>query len=344
MKMGHIDESGIMYVPIEAHSMISNYIISKGDIYISVAGTLGIVGKIPDYLDGANLTENANRVTNIKECNRDYLMYYMMSPIIQNIIENERTVGAQPKLALQRIRHFMIALPSKKEQNAIATALSDIDSLISALSKKIEKKKAIKQGLMQQLLTGKKRLPGFSGEWVEKTIDDTFYCMDNLRVPLNDKQRKKGIYPYCGANGIVDYIDDFCIDDNIILIAEDGGNFADFRTKPIAYKISGKIWVNNHAHILKAKEGWSQDFLFYHLSHKDITDTIVGGTRTKLNKKAMLDILLYIPPTLSEQTAIASILSDCDKDISSLQSKLGKYKELKQGMMQQLLTGNIRLI
>ena len=145
MNMGYLNLSNIMYVPENVQPMISKYIISKNDIYISVAGTLGLVGKIPEELDGANLTENANRITEI-QCNRDYLMYYMMSPLIQNVIEAERTIGAQPKLALQRIRDFYIVLPGdNREQTAIATALSDVDSLISALTKKIEKKKAIKQ-------------------------------------------------------------------------------------------------------------------------------------------------------------------------------------------------------
>lgn len=172
MMVGGIDTSDIKYVPNEAYPPISNYRIFVDDIFISVAGTLGLVGKIPKELDGANLTENANRLTRIN-CNRDYLMYYLLSPLIQNVILSEQTIGAQPKLALNRIRNFQIGLPPTiQEQTAIATALSDTDALIAALDKKIAKKQQIKQGAMQQLLTGKKRLPGFSGEWVEKRVDE----------------------------------------------------------------------------------------------------------------------------------------------------------------------------
>ena len=195
MNMGYLNLSNIMYVPENVQPMISKYIISKNDIYISVAGTLGLVGKIPEELDGANLTENANRITEI-QCNRDYLMYYMMSPLIQNVIEAERTIGAQPKLALQRIRDFYIVLPrDNREQTAIAAALSDVDSLISALTKKIEKKKAIKQGLMQQLLTGKKRLSGFNDKWKSMLLGDIAEVKDGThQTPQYVKSGGKPFY------------------------------------------------------------------------------------------------------------------------------------------------------
>lgn len=95
MRQGYVDTSDLRYVPEEAFSAIQNYRIYKDDIYISVAGTLGIVGQIPEHLDGANLTENANRVTNIK-CNIKYLMYWLMGSIIQNTISQTQTLGAQP--------------------------------------------------------------------------------------------------------------------------------------------------------------------------------------------------------------------------------------------------------
>lgn len=166
MREGYVDTSELKYVPDEAFSAIQNYRIYKDDIYISVAGTLGIVGQIPAYLDGANLTENANRVTNIK-CNVKYLMYWLMSSTIQNIISQTQTLGAQPKLALTRIRNFPVILPSIQEQEKIVEVLSDVDTLIADLQKLIRKKKDIRQGTMQMLVTGKKRLNGFDGEWVK---------------------------------------------------------------------------------------------------------------------------------------------------------------------------------
>ena len=229
------------------------------------------------------------------------------------------------------------------EQRAIAEALSDVDGLITALDKKIAKKRLLKQGVMQQLLTGKKRLPGFTDEWVECELSTVCNVLDNKRVPLNDEQRTSGIYPYCGANGIVDYIDRYIFDEDLILIAEDGGNFDQYETRPIAYWMSGKYWVNNHAHVLKAKNEYNQRYIFYQLEHKDITDYIVGGTRTKLTRAQLDKIEISIPFTYAEQQAIATILSDMDKEIADLEAQRDKYRLLKSGMMQKLLTGQIRL-
>ena len=230
------------------------------------------------------------------------------------------------------------------EQKAIAEALSDVDGLIAALDKKIAKKRLLKQGAMQQLLTGKKRLSGFTDEWVRCELSAVCNVLDNKRVPLNDEQRISGIYPYCGANGIVDYIDKYIFDEDLILIAEDGGNFDQYETRSIAYWMSGKYWVNNHAHVLKVKNEYNQRYIFYQLEHKDITEYIVGGTRTKLTRAQLDKIEISMPSTYAEQQAIATILSDMDKEIVDLEAQRDKYCLLKSGMMQKLLTGQIRLV
>jgi type I restriction enzyme S subunit len=164
-------------------------------------------------------------------------------------------------------------------------------------------------------------------------------------VPLNDAQRNtmRGSYPYCGANGVLDYIDRYCVDDSVILIAEDGGYFDEYATRPIAYRMSGKFWVNNHAHILKAKPAFDQDFLFYSLVHKNILSFLASGTRAKLNKSEMNKITAWQPRAKAEQAAIAAVLNDIDAELIALEAKLTKARQIKQGMMQELLTGRIRL-
>ena len=224
--------------------------------------------------------------------------------------------------------------------------LSDVDELIGALEQLIAKKRDIKQATMQQLLTGQTRLPGFSGEWEVRTLRESTDCLDGVRVPLNEAQRAqmKGDYPYCGANGVLDFVNGYVIDDNIILIAEDGGYFDEYEYRPIAYRMSGKCWVNNHAHILKAKEGFDQDFLFYSLVHKNILSFLASGTRAKLNKSEMWKVEVNVPAALSEQIAIAAVLSDMDVELAVLEQRRDKTHALKQGMMQELLTGRTRLI
>ena len=157
MYMGGVDLSDIKYVPESIAPLIKNYTISKDDLFITVAGTLGIVGKIPNELDGANLTENADKLTNIK-CDKTFLLYVMMSSIIQRYIEAESTQNAQPKLALARIRGFKVPLPNLEEQQKIAIVLTNADKEIELLEQQLADLQQEKKALMQVLLTGKKRV------------------------------------------------------------------------------------------------------------------------------------------------------------------------------------------
>ena len=244
------------------------------------------------------------------------------------------------------IAKLKLPIPTLPEQRAIATALSDVDALLAALDRLIAKQRDLKQAAMQQLLTGQTRLPGFTGKWETKTLGEITDSLDNLRVPLNESQRErmKGDYPYCGANGVLGFVDNYVVDDDIILMAEDGGYFDEYETRPIAYRMTGKCWVNNHAHILKAKPGSDQGYLFYSLVHKNILPFLASGTRAKLNKSEMNKIEIRRPKDLPEQTTIATVLSDMDLELAALEQRRDKTRALKQGMMQELLTGRTRLL
>jgi len=259
-----------------------------------------------------------------------------------------------PYIKKENLTGLVFPIPSSEtEQCVIAEALSDVDELLVALDRLIAKKRDLKQAAMQQLLTppgagqaGQTRLPGFHGEWEVKTLQESTDCLDGVRVPLNEAQRaqRKGDYPYCGANGVLDYVNSYVIDDEIILMAEDGGYFDEYENRPIAYRMSGKCWVNNHAHILKAKPGFDQGFIFYSLVHKNILPFLASGTRAKLNKSEMNKIEVRVPKELPEQTAIAGVLRDMDAELAALEQRREKTRALKQGMMQELLTGRTRLV
>lgn len=157
MYMGGVNTEGVLYVPAHVQPSIARYTISKDDIFISVAGTLGLVGVVPEELDGANLTENADKLTDIKIC-RDYLFYCLCSDAIQGAIAREGTSNAQPKLALSRIREFSIPLPTRPEQERIAAILNSVSDKLASLQSKLAHYQALKRGLMQKLLTGEWRV------------------------------------------------------------------------------------------------------------------------------------------------------------------------------------------
>ena len=135
--------------------------------------------------------------------------------------------------------------------------------------------------------------------------------LDNQRIPVTDSDRKPGPYPYYGANGLQDWIDGYIFDEPLVLLAEDGGHFGS-KTKPIAYKVTGKCWVNNHAHVLRPKDNCDVDYLHHILSFYDVTKFINGTTREKLTKSQTERIPIPLPP-LPEQKSIAAILEKVDR-------------------------------
>ena len=168
-------------------------------------------------------------------------------------------------------------------------------------------------------------------EWKKVKLGDICEVLDSKRVPISEENRIKGEYPYYGANGIQGYINEYIFDEELVLLAEDGGNFGS-KTKPIAYKISGKTWVNNHAHVLKAKdEIISTDFLLYSLMFYDVTKLITGTTRKKLTRAGMEKITLSIP-TLSIQNKITDYLQKIESFISFRKHQLNSLKELNKSL------------
>ena len=117
-------------------------------------------------------------------------------------------------------------------------------------------------------------------------LEDWCQILDSMRVPITASNREEGEYPYYGANGIQDYVADYIFDDELVLLAEDGGNFGS-KERPIAYRVSGKCWVNNHAHVLKPKEGLDIDYLCYSLMFYKVDGMVNGATRQKLTQAAM---------------------------------------------------------
>lgn len=157
-------------------------------------------------------------------------------------------------------------------------------------------------------------------------LEDCCEILDNLRVPITASERKSGPYPYYGANGIQDYVDEYIFDDELVLLAEDGGNFGS-KTRPIAYRVSGKCWVNNHAHVLKPKPGLDVDFLCYSLMFYKTDGLVNGATRQKLTQATMRKML--IPNmTLDNQRIVVDKLNKVLAIKSKREKQLIKLDEL----------------
>lgn len=157
-------------------------------------------------------------------------------------------------------------------------------------------------------------------------LGDICEILDSKRIPITASNRKAGIYPYYGANGIQDYVDDYIFDDELVLLAEDGGHFGS-TDKPIAYRVSGKCWVNNHAHVLKPKDYLNVDYLCYSLMFRDVSSIVNGATRQKLTQADMREIEIPLP-ALNEQHVIVDNLNKIFTLISLRKQQLSKLDEL----------------
>ena len=157
-------------------------------------------------------------------------------------------------------------------------------------------------------------------------LGDICEILDSKRVPITASNRKSGIYPYYGANGVQDYVDDYIFDDELVLLAEDGGHFGS-TDKPIAYRVSGKCWVNNHAHVLKPKDGLNVDYLCYSLMFRNVSNIVNGATRQKLTQADMREIDIPLL-SLKEQGMIVKRLNKIFDLISLRKQQLSKLDEL----------------
>lgn len=242
------------------------------------------------------------------------------------------------------------------EQKCIATVLNDTDKLINNLNKLIKKKIAIKQGVMQELLTGKRRLPGFNGKWVKKRLENFIFIQNGYSfnsetfsdigvnvIRISDINNKiincKKTVKY---DGVIN--PNFCVHKNDILIAMSGatvgkvGVYMDNKISYINQRVGKVVLKGNNINTY-----FLFNFFCSKIFEKILGEIITAGAQPNISGKQIEDIYLKIPQ-VREQEAIANILSDMDDEIKKLEIKLQKYKKIKQGMMQQLLTGRIRLL
>ena len=296
-----------------------------------------------------------------KSINLEFLFHYLKTDVVTDYFNgiSKGTSNSQKRITPQDFLDYKVILPPIAEQRAIAEALSDVDGLIAALDKKIAKKRLLKQGAMQQLLTGKKRLPGFTDKWVEITFGEY------VDIYRGGSPRPIESYITDSPNGVnwikigdvkpndkyINKTEERIIPDGVSRSRRvDVGDFILSNSmsfgRPYILGIDGCIhdgWLV----IQNYHNSFDKDYLYYLLCSEDVMMQYIGmaaGSSVKnLNKEKVASLQLCVPTTIEEQQAIATILSDMDKEIADLEAQRDKYRLLKSGMMQKLLTGQIRL-
>ncbi|MCR4322142.1 MAG: restriction endonuclease subunit S [Candidatus Brocadiaceae bacterium] len=251
------------------------------------------------------------------------------------------TGAAQPKLNQSALNSIIISIPPLPEQQRIVAILDEAFAAIATAKENAEKNLQNARELFESYLQSVFANP--DDGWDEKTLDQISENLDSKRVPITKNARSSGSYPYYGASGIVDFVDEYIFDDDLLLISEDGANLL-ARTYPIAFSISGKTWVNNHAHVLRFSNMASQRFVEFYLNSIKLDDYVSGMAQPKLNQK-MLNTIVIPYPTLTTQRSIVSKLDALSAETQKLEAiyrqKLADLKELKKSVLQKAFEGEL---
>lgn len=345
------------FISVAQHNELLKGHLKKNDILITTRGELGNIALVPDRHIDSNINAQIVRINTRGNIDHKYLAYFLTHESVQKQIKGAETGSALKQLPVGRLIKIPVIIPPLPEQQAIAAALSDVDSLLTALDALIAKKRLIKQGAMQELLYPKKN-------WVEKRLGNTAILKARIGwqgLTTAEYLESGDYFLVTGTdfkNGYIDWDNCHFVDEwrykqdkyiqlqeNDVLVTKDGtiGKVA------LIQKIEKPATLNSGVFVIRPiEQAFHPVFFYYLLTSKLFTDFLAqlsaGSTINHLYQKDFVTFIYRTPPTLEEQTAIAEVLSDMDAEISALETRREKTRLLKQGMMQELLTGRIRLV
>ena len=274
---------------------------------------------------------------------KDKLDSYFVFSRTEELKQYGETVGAGStfvEVSGKQMANMVLMMPkTMAEQKIIGKYFTNLDHLITLHQRKYEKLTNAKKSMLEKMFpkngsnVPEIRFKGFTETWEQRKVKEITDRYDNLRIPVAASLRVAGKTPYYGANGIQDYVEGYTHDGEFILVAEDGAN--DLKNYPVKF-VKGRIWVNNHAHVLQGKFDYANNqFLAYAISQANIESHLVGGGRAKLNAETLMDIELFLP-SKDEQIQIGRYLANIDNLITLHQRKLEKLKNIKKSMLEKM--------
>lgn len=311
-------------------------VLTKNTMIISNSGaTLG-VAKLLGIKCCAN--DGIAALIDQKSGNKEFICQYF-NTLTRYLREDVATGNGQPNLNTDLIRNIQVPFPPEEEQAAISKTLSDMDSLLDLLDSLISKKRDLKQAVLQKLLTGQTRLPGFSGEWVSKCLSEVASVAKGSQLKTDDVY-EDGQFPHLnGGMRPSNYTNKSNVEANSIAISEGGNScgFVQFMTEP--------YWCGGHCYSVVPR-AIDNRFLYHALKSRqsEIMTLRVGSGLPNIQKSALLSFEFKFPESNLEQIQIAEVLSEMDSEIGILEIRRGKMSNVKQGMIQNLLTGKMRLV
>ena len=338
---GKIVPTPSMAISAAAAVELAAFCVEPGEIVIGRRGEMGRCALVLPEQQGWLCGTGSMIIRAKASLDGGFAQRLLSSPSVISAIENSSVGTTMINLNQGTLSNLLLPIPPKKaEQEAIAEALSDADALIESLEQLLVKKCQIKQGTMQELLTGKRRLPGFDGVWESKRLGEMAHVKTGSRN--NQDKIEDGEYPFFVRSATVERINSYSHDCEAILVPGEGN------IGSIFHYINGRFDVHQRVYaITQFSQNVSGMFVYLYMAMNfgaHALQNSVKATVDSLRLPTFLEFELSVPPTKQEQAAIATILSDMDADIAALEAKLAKARHIKQGMMQQLLTGQIRLV
>ena len=330
------DSNGIypFFVRSEIIERSNRYLFDGEAILVPGEGKLG---EIFHYINGKfDYHQRVYKISNFLNISGKFVYHAMQASFKKHALKN--TVKATvDSIRLPTLTEYEFMAPvSLREQREIVSSLDTLDNLITLHQRKYEKLSVLKKSLLEKMFPREGenkpevRFAGFTDPWEQRKVSGIADRFDSLRVPVSANLRIPGTTPYYGANGIQDYVEGFTHEGEFVLVAEDGAN--DLKNYPVKC-VNGRIWVNNHAHVLQSKpEIADNKFLAYSIGRANIEVLLVGGSRAKLNATAMMNIDLFCPG-VREQVAIGSFFSQLDNLITLHQRKSALRNRLKRGWL-----------
>ena len=338
---GDIDKSKIQEngkYPVYANALTNDGVIGYyNDQYRVKAPAVTVTGRGEI---GVAKTRNTNftPVVRLLAINSMHNNYFL-----ENLINTHRAFAEStgvPQLTAPQLANYKLKFPkSIEEESKIGNFFNNLDSLITLHQRKLNKLKKLKSAYLTEMFPDegehkpKRRFAGFTDDWEQRKLGDVVERFDNLRIPVTSSKRKRGITPYYGANGIQDYVQGYTHDGEFVLVAEDGAN--DLQNYPIHY-VNGKVWVNNHAHVLQGKKDIADNlFLVNAIKRIKFETYLVGGSRAKLNADVMMKLPIKMPK-LNEQQKLGKYFSRIDTLIALHQRKIDKLQKLKNAYLNEM--------
>ena len=330
MNENGIDKDNIMYVPEKIINSINNYKVFKNDLYISVAGTLGLVGKVTEDFDGANLTENADRLTKIS-INVDYLLCVLKSSIIKSQIDSITTVSAQPKLALTRLKEFVVPLPPLAEQKRIVAKIeacfAQSDAIAVDLNKATVLLKKFREAVLAKAFAGELVAREPDTEWQEVRLGDV--CAFEYGKPLKKENRRDGSYPVFGSNGIVGYHDSYLVKAPFIVVGRKGSAGAVNFSNKDGFPIDTTFYIQSSDKI-------NLRFLYLNLMSLNLGSVNEQSAVPGLNRNDAYKLKIPLPP-LAEQKRIVAKIEACFARAEAIGADIDKATVLLQKFREAVL-------